>query len=383
MRLDFSDIPTQFKTQICQFEDIAKEHEKQKSKAQEAFDQFFGNKANLSIVQGDAVITSDLLEWGLYKPFPKPIGATNQAELLKWAIDQLKEKMTCGVDGSQVYPNNEYYPQFGLVHACSFLNWHSSSAKFQKRQSSHLINAKEVEVYPREAIDYQRFALETDMLFRAMSENPKGLFFFDGSLVFSFVRLSPFADLYVNQIAKYFPLAEKPGSSLIGYIDESLAKDVLNLISMNTQGLIPQYNYLSDSITIETWVNRHFKRMQFGDRTGAFLCNRNDSIYTQYPLKIAFFYAKLTSGPLARIEFPASYLETRDLDQLLQIIMGEVIAGEGIPYPLRTMHNDCVISGEDEMAFYRMIQKLCAGEGIPFHISTKLKSKMRGFGHLL
>jgi hypothetical protein len=183
---------------------------------------------------------------------------------------------------------------------------------------------------------------------------------------------------------------------IVGYVDSSAAKDVVNMLfylnnpasasnqpDNKTESSESPVKIISDARILENYISKNIlkDKMQWGDRTCAFICDRNDLIYKQYPeqvkSRIAFFYIKLSSVSLSRVEFPEWCLEFPGMvENIAHIMRIESIIGSGYPYTIDQCHHRCVINGEDRMKFLRLFQDFGQKNGLKIKIKNKSRSKM-------
>ncbi|MHA1383308.1 MAG: DNA double-strand break repair nuclease NurA, partial [Candidatus Helarchaeota archaeon] len=212
-----------------------------------------------------------------------------------------------------------------------------------------------------------------------------GLYFLDSPLVLSFTEAfrSSVQKEHISALMKLLFKAEVKKCPIIGYIDNSYAKDLVELIANICD--IKKIDTITDSFI----VNRFLQK--FGDRTPCFICARSDEVLNKYKEKfkqgdkyiekdyskgIAFSYIKTDLGRATRVEFPTWVLKYSDLkNKMFNVIIAQSIVGNGYPYMIESCHEYCVIHNEDREKFYRLFQKFSEKENLNLKISTKYKRK--------
>ena len=121
-------------------------------------------------------------------------------------------------------------------------------------------------------------------------------------------------------------------------------------------------------------------RLCWGDRTPAMICARGDILqgYGVYRESVAFCYLQTSSTrPPARLEFPRWMLDDGLLEPVLDVVLAEVVAGQGYPYAIEAADAVSVITMQDRAEFYGMFQEFIERQGLKFTFSTKSMSKGR------
>jgi hypothetical protein len=200
--------------------------------------------------------------------------------------------------------------------------------------------------------------------------------FYDGSLVVSFaLTMQPaYRERYTSAMLALLEESERQQVPLIGYIDTSYARDVLTLLARLFPHL-PATKHLHDALL---WQGA----LAWGDRTPAFISARGDVLRTDYGRHaegVAFVYLQTVSQrPPARLEFPRWVLDAGILDDVLDVVRAEIIAGSGgYPYAIETADAVAVIALRDREEFYRLFQRFLAEQELEFSFSSKALSKQR------
>ena len=86
---------------------------------------------------------------------------------------------------------------------------------------------------------------------------------------------------------------------------------------------------------------------------------------------------KPAAAPPARLEFPLWIYEEGILDDVLDIVRAEVIAGNGYPYAIETADAAAVITTSDRETFYTLFRHFAETRNLDLQISQKAASKHR------
>ena len=331
-----------------------------------------------------------------------------------WA-ERIRGVTTLAVDGSQLPPWRDASLPVGLVQVGLFENPHDPARSYVKDvvveilspvdlvegengmggqgglsglsgptgQSGHRV--QESFAYSDQMVNLRRFELEAQTLVNWMQryrERPAEaserfpVVFFDGSLVVSFSLTMPqtsYQARYISAALALLEASERYRVPLIGYIDTSYARDVTTLLSRLFEPL-PETRHLHDALL---WQGA----LEWGDRTPAFVSARGDVLLSGYGSRaeqVAFVYVQMTSyRPPARLEFPRWMLEAGILDEVLDIVRAEVIAGNGYPYAIEAADAVAVISMRDREEFYRLFQDFADRNDLGLSFSSKILSKSR------
>jgi NurA domain len=334
----------------------------------------------------------------------------NHEEARAWA-ECLRGVTTVAVDGSQLLPWRDASLPVAIVQAGVYENPHEPPAPYLKDvvtvvlTPEELFAAEEQEEQNDETrfsiagqadrmVHLRRFELEVETLIarmrahagrqasgRAEPEHPPIVVFCDGSLIVSFARrMAPsYRECYLRAEHRLLAASEEYRAPLVGYIDTSLARDmVMMLRALPAVGeALPAPRGVSDALL---WRGA----LDWGDRTPAFLAARADlpgeepqgAEAAGQDVAFVYFQAALDRPP-ARIEFPRWILDAGLLDRVMDAVRAETIVGNGYPYPIEAADAVAVITTEDRARFYRLFQEFAEREGLPFGFSRKALSKSR------
>jgi hypothetical protein len=333
----------------------------------------------------------------------------NHEEARAWA-ECLRGLTTVAVDGSQSLPWRDASLPVAIVQAGVFENPHEPPAPYLKDvvtvvlTPEELFAADEQEEQDDETrmsvagqadrmVHLRRFELEVETLIARMRSHAERrasgrvapdhpiVVFCDGSLIVSFARrMAPsYRERYLRAERRLLAASEEYRAPLVGYIDTSLARDIVMMLrALPTTGeTLPPPRGVSDALL---WRGA----LGWGDRTPAFLAARAD-LPGEEPRRdeaagqdVAFVYFQAAlDRPPARVEFPRWILDAGLLDQVMDAVRAETIVGNGYPYPIEAADAVAVITTEDRARFYRLFQEFAEREGLPFGFSRKALSKSR------
>jgi hypothetical protein len=333
----------------------------------------------------------------------------NHEEARAWA-ECLRGVTTVAVDGSQLLPWRDASLPVAIVQAGVYENPHEPPAAYLKDVVTVVLTPEELFAADDQEeqgdetrfsmagqadrmVHLRRFELEVETLIARMRiraerrasghidpERPI-VVFCDGSLIVSFARrMAPsYRERYLRAERRLLVASEEYRAPLVGYIDTSLARDIVMMLrALPAVGeALPAPRGVSDALL---WRGA----LGWGDRTPAFLAARADLPgeepqnvgTTGQDVAFVYFQAALDRPP-ARVEFPRWVLDAGLLDQVMDAVRAETIVGNGYPYPIEAADAVAVITTEDRARFYRLFQEFAAREGLPFGFSRKALSKSR------
>jgi len=330
------------------------------------------------------------------QPFGR--GFAHHQEARAWA-ERLRGWVTLAVDGSQLLPWRDASLPVALVQAGIFENPHAPPAPYLKDVETELLlpddlltedpdtgdaRAGELLGYSTQLVHLRRFELEARTLIARMERHAREgrtgrvVAFCDGSLIVSFaVKMQPiYRDRYVRAARSLLTASESCRIPLVGYIDTSYARDILTMLDcLQREGeALPGMRGLHDALL---WQGR----LGWGDRTPAFISARDDLArmgYGEQQEAVAFVYLQAAlDRPPARLEFPRWVLEGGRLDEMLEVVRAEVVAGNGYPYCIEAADAAAVITATDRAQFYALFQQVAERAGLAFSFSRKALSKTR------
>jgi hypothetical protein len=313
----------------------------------------------------------------------------NHEQARAWAREVLGGVPTVAVDGSQITPSKDISLPVGAVQIGWFVNPHDGDQGYVKDIHFEVLapdeladEDEEVLGFPDWRVNARRFVLECEKLVEIMqtardaaarSDVAKPVCFFDGSLVISFVQhmLPERQRLYVDAVMALLAASEECRVPVVGYVDTSYAYDLAAMLDALTgqRG----HRRISDGALLRS-------RMQWGDRTAACICARDDAVLpvdgSKYYDRVCFVYLKTTADrPPARLDLPRWLLEAGELEHTVDVVRAECVVGNGYPYAIETADAVAVITMQDRERFYRVFQEFAEKEGLPLRFSQKAVSK--------
>jgi hypothetical protein len=212
------------------------------------------------------------------------------------------------------------------------------------------------------------------------------LAFFDGTLLVSFsLPQTDLQDTFIKKMVGLVKLSRETEVPIIGYVDRSYARDLMNLLDTfdNSVPVAPNKQTLYDTSILQASTEIHSPALEkWGDRTcfcyskrkglAAFLDEKNGE-----PL-VGFTYLQTTGeGAPARLDVPAWIYEQGMLEEVLDTVRAECVIGLGYPYALETADQIAVITNRDREMFLRALQDFAMREKLAFSVSRKAASKGR------
>ncbi|VVB55524.1 NurA domain protein [uncultured archaeon] len=326
---------------------------------------------NLSSYSG-----AKLLEPGkLIRPFP--FNWKNRKDAMEWMDSVLSGVPVGAVDGSQIYSDKNYEIPLAVIQISRIFNRHTENMDYKQETDAIIITPDEFEeasVYSfgKEYVDARRFSMECDGIVRLMNEYKSIFVLLDGALIFSHINVlnKNTREIYINAIMRLFETSEKTRSPVIGFIDTTMPRDI-TLMMHFLFGL--RKSKLSDT--------HLFSDMLWGERTAAFLCDRDDrrgdeaksvlDNYGRFSKDLAFFYMRTGNGLPARVEFPAWVQKEGMVDKIADMIRAQCIIRGNYPDIVMRAHDAAVIRTNEHELFYGMLENFCNVHGIKIHRSAK------------
>jgi hypothetical protein len=301
----------------------------------------------------------------------------NRHEAMEWVDSVLSGIAVGAVDGSQIYSDKNFEIPIAVIQTSSVFNRHTADSDYNQETGAAIITPGEFEAasvysFGSEYVDARRFSMECDTIIRLMKEHEKIDVLLDGALILSHINVlnRNIREIYINAIVKLFSASRETRNTVIGFIDTTMPRDI-TLMMHFLFGL--KKTKLSDT--------HLFSDLLWGERTAAFLCDRDDrrgevssSVLDNYGLfknSIAFFYMRLGNGLPSRVEFPAWVHEKEDLDKLADIIRTQCVIRGNYPDILMRAHDAAVIRMSEHDLFYGMFDNFCKAHGIKINKSAK------------
>lgn len=313
-------------------------------------------------------------------------------EARRWALDVLFERVTGAADGSQYLPGREITLPIAAVQVAFFENPHTREGKYTKEAQISLITPEEIMQAGTDVdslVSLRRFTEETRALqqflkrqagWRERGERmPVGLF--DGTLLISYARPRNRAqDRYVETVVELIALSRETGVPLVGYIDYSFARDLVNLLEVLGEWKSSYAVY--DTQILRAAFEGGPLLKAWGDRTGFFYCEReglgDDFLDENGDPLVGFIYLQTTGdGMPARLDIPSWVFEAGLLEEVIDTVRAECVVGNGYPYALETADAAAVINAQDRARILHALQEFAEREKLDFRISRKAMSKAR------
>jgi hypothetical protein len=307
----------------------------------------------------------------------------------RWALEILHDRVTCAADGSQLVPGREVSLPVALVQVAWFENAHTEAGNYRKEARANVISPAELmrptdgRVNPETVVSYRRFQLETEALCEFI-ERQRGwrrrgerlpVAFFDGSFTFMLAFGGARAELqgqYEHAIARLLALSREAETPVVGYIDQSYARDLVNMLDALRGDAGAQERFPGDAQILPPLLQN------WGDRT-VFCHYRHAGLDAKLKgEEVGFTYLNTSADAApARLELPAWTYRAGLLDEIVDTVRAECVCGLGYPYAIESADQAAVITLRDREIFLRAVQEFAAQGGFSFRVSRKTASKMR------
>lgn len=318
----------------------------------------------------------------------------NHEEAREWASDILSHRTTFAADGSQIYVEKETSLPVGAVQIGWFENPHSPGVAFEKDARLKLLTPDELlaeeggDTDPESRVGERRFHLEVERVAEFLKsrrgwEN-RGermpLAFFDGTLLVSFsLPQTRLQKSFIDAMVDLVRLSEETRVPVVGYIDRSLSRDLVNLLRAFGGIEESPRTSVTDALLLSNLTD---VMTGWGDRTCFFHSNRKGMGAFVDPdsglSRVGFCYLRTSSsGPPARLDIPRWVAEAGLLDELADVVRAECVIGIGYPYPIETADQTALISSRDRRVFLKALQEFAVREELSFTVARKDASKAR------
>lgn len=311
----------------------------------------------------------------------------NREEARAWSFEVLLGRTTFSADGSQILPSKDFSVPVAAVQVGWFENPHTPGGHYTKDAAFEILSPAEVMVrtggateISEQVVHMRRYGLEVGVIKNFMNgATARGfdpakppIVFFDSLLVISFAELLPDEQRrrYVAEIVSLLETSKKTGVPVVGYVDTSFARDLINMLQAAFD--LPDAQKVHDAMLLAP-------RMRWGDRTALFRCARQgilDSYGDEWRRNVAFLYLKTSSdAPPSRIDVPMWVYERGLLDYVVDTVRGEVIVGNGYPYAIEAADQTAVLDARDREMFYAIFQEFAEREQLNLSRARKAISK--------
>lgn len=320
---------------------------------------------------------------------------SNHQEAREWAFNALLDHPTFAVDGSQIKPDGDLSIPVAAVQVAWFENRHTSDGRYTKDARFEVLTPEDLivefngdRVISEQQVNLRRFEMEIEALCETMEKLAAAddvvanlpVALFDSSLVISFAdRLQEeMQERHVRAMLKLLRCSEQTGVPVVGYVDSSRARDLVHMIARCFK--LDDARQIHDAGLVDS-------RLTWGSRTPMFICARGSADrrqegilekFEEYRRGIGFVYLKTSANaPPARLEIPLWVLERELLEQVINLVIAEVVVGNGYPYVIQSADAAAVISSRDRDAFYAIFQRFAREQEFGLRISQKAASKSR------
>ncbi len=312
---------------------------------------------------------------------------SNHEQAREWAYETLLGRTTFAADGSQILPTKDFSVPVAAVQVAWFENTHTTDGAYVKDAAFEILTPAEVMVrtggateVSEQIVHRRRYGMELGAIrnymlsrsARGFEESRPPVVFLDSLLVISFAELLPDEQRqsYVSEIIALLATSKKTGIPVVGYIDASFARDLINMLQ--TAFDLPDAERLYDAGLISPI-------MKWGDRSPLFRCARRgilDSYGDEWCRQIGFLYLKTARDlPPSRLDVPMWVYERGLLDYVVDTVRGEVVVGNGYPYAIEAADATAVITTRDREMFYAVFQEFAERERLNLRIARKAISK--------
>jgi hypothetical protein len=322
----------------------------------------------------------------------------NHEQARSWAREILKNRTTFAADASQILPGRDISLPVAAIQVGWFENPHDETQSYEKNAKFKVLSPKELlenqeePMNPETRVGEMRFHAEVDRVAEFLKKK-KGwqergermpLAFFDGTLLVSFSLPQTALQIsFVQKMLELVHISRETKVPVVGYIDRSFSRDLLNLLDAFDQKTTSDSQTLYDATILHAETS-NFQRVlkNWGDRT-CFCYSKRKGLSafieqkTQRSL-VGFTYLQTTSeSQPARIDVPSWIYEEGFLDEVLDVIRAECVIGLGYPYALETADATAVITARDREIFLGALQEFASREKLNFSVSRKSTSKGR------
>lgn len=322
----------------------------------------------------------------------------NHEEARRWANEILKNRTTFAADGSQLFSEREVSLPVGAIQIGWFENPHDESQRYEKNayfkilSPEILLQQQEEPVIPETRVGEMRFHAEvekaSEFLRKKKGWGGRGermpLAFFDGTLLVSFsLPQTELQETFIKKMVALVKLSRETEVPIIGYVDRSYARDLMNLLDALGGAPASNKQTLYDASILHASTENFSQTLEnWGDRT-CFCYSKRKGLsafldeQTGEPL-VGFTYLQTTGeGAPARLDIPAWIYEKGFLEEVLDAVRAECVIGLGYPYALETADQTAVITTRDREIFLRALQDFAMREKLDFSVSRKAASKGR------
>ncbi len=322
----------------------------------------------------------------------------NHEEARIWATKILKNRTTFAADASQILPGRDISLPVAAIQVGWFENPHDETQIYEKNAEFIILSPRDLlenqsePMNPETRVGEMRFHAEVARVgeflkakkgWRERNERMP-LAFFDGTLLVSFsLPQTALQQSFLQAMVNLVRLSRETRVPVIGYVDRSFARDLLNMLDAFDDKTTSEKQTLYDATILHSATPEIVQTLNFwGDRTCFCYSNRKglNQFVDQETGKslVGFVYLQTTadSAP-ARLDVPAWIYEENLLTEVLDAARAECVIGLGYPYALETADATAVITMRDREIFLKALQEFANREKLNFTVSRKATSKGR------
>ena len=322
----------------------------------------------------------------------------NHEQARRWANSVLRERTTFAADGSQIYAEKDTSLPVGAIQIGWFENPHDASQTYEKNAEFKILSPRDLlenqeePMNPETRVGEKRFHAEvgkvSEFLMRKAGWEKRGekmpVAFFDNTLLISFsLPQTELQESFIQAIINLVRLSRDTNVPLVGYVDRSFSRDLLNLLDTFDERQTEETQTLYDATILNTKTSKGKRVLEnWGERT-IFCYSKRKGLNafidpnTERSL-VGFTYLQTTGNSLpARLDIPAWVFEMGMLDELVDVVRAECVIGLGYPYALETADATAVITSRDREIFLGTLQEFANREKLNFSVSRKNASKGR------
>ncbi len=322
----------------------------------------------------------------------------NHEQARRWALEVLQNRTTFAADGSQIYAEKDVSLPVGAIQIGWFENPHDSAERYEKNayfeilSPQVLLENQDEPMTPETRVGERRFHAEinkiSEFLVKKKDWRKNGekmpLAFFDNTLLFTLsLTATSIEKSFVQATLDMVLLSRETHVPVIGYVDRSYAKDLLNMLDMLYGKSDSGKKILYDATILQS-ESSNFSRIlkNWGDRTCFCYSKRRGLSAFIEPESgkslVGFTYLQTTSDSApARLDVPSWIYEQGLLNEVLDVVRAECVIGLGYPYALETADATAVITMRDREIFLQALQGFAKENNLNFKVSRKNASKGR------
>jgi hypothetical protein len=322
----------------------------------------------------------------------------NHEEARAWAMQILENRTTFAADASQILPGRDISLPVAAIQVGWFENPHSETLVYEKNAQFIILSPKDLlenqdePMNPETRVGEMRFHAEVERVGKFLvskkgwqERNEKmPLAFFVGTLLVSFsLPQTTLQQSFIQAMIALVRLSRETKVPLVGYVDRSFARDLLNMLDAFDNKTTSEKQTLYDATILHSATPEIAQAlMLWGDRTCFCYSNRKGLKQFIDPQTersmVGFVYLQTTSDSApARLDIPSWIYEENFLDEVLDAVRAECVIGLGYPYALETADATAVISARDREIFLKALQEFASREKLGFTVSRKVASKGR------